>query len=521
MPSFEISGYRFSARITFRAEADPLRCCSVLRITRVEVKSEWGYVGSCWLSGQITVNGQTAAVLRLEDTRFCTLEITDTYSGGGENWSGFSAAEITAAHREDGTGSAVFGVTLGAMLTGGLQLPPGIGGSVTVELPRVPRATVLTAQTAELGQLLTIGLERAVESFRDTVEWKAGTYGGLLAEKTDAARLEFLLPESLAELEPRKDTVTVRLLCHTFDGETQVGSREMAVDCRIPESVKPTARVTLGDRMEYADRYGGYVQLRSQAAVHTDAAGAGGSAVESIRVSCGSLTASGADTAFQLPDSGEIPVTVTVTDSRGRQCTVTQRITVQPYAPPRAELLDCFRCDEEGNAQPDGGFARVEFSAAVTELNGSNTARYRVLFQPHGGGEQSRLELEQYRNRFTVDGGWAIFPAQVDGSFDCRIRAEDAMGSAESGLGLIPAAFALLDFNRSARAVGIGQRANRSGTVSIGLDMELTEHRLSGLAEPEEAADAATRGYVDAMLEKMAQALEIAELWAQVRRNDE
>lgn len=62
---------------------------------------------------------------------------------------------------------------------------------------------------------------------------------------------------------------------------------------------------------------------------------------------------------------------------------------------------------------------------------------------------------------------------------------------------LLPAAFALLDFDRVQRAVGVGQRAGTAGTLSLGLDMKMGQHRITDLAPPQSPEDAVTKGYAD------------------------
>ena len=74
MPSCEIIGYRFAARIDYRLEQDVQRNRSAVHITGVAIRSQWNVsaVSSCWVKGSITVNGTQAAVLELTNTTSCT-----------------------------------------------------------------------------------------------------------------------------------------------------------------------------------------------------------------------------------------------------------------------------------------------------------------------------------------------------------------------------------------------------------------------------------------------------------------
>ena len=76
-----------------------------------------------------------------------------------------------------------------------------------------------------------------------------------------------------------------------------------------------------------------------------------------------------------------------------------------------------------------------------------------------------------------------------------------------SGTALVSVAFALMDFYSGTRAVGIGMRAVNPGMLSVGLDTDMSEHRLGNLAAPELDADAATKAYVDGCIRQLAQQL--------------
>lgn len=500
MPSCEIYGSRFACRLTYNLSQDIGGNYSVIRITRVELKSLQSMpTTECWVLGSISVNGATACNLELTGTTACAVTMSQSYDGGGEGngwFSGFSTRDIVIGHGEDGNGGFSVYASLDVIMTNQIGLDPGIRNSAYVGLPQIPRVSSISAVGVVLGQEMTIRISRASSTFSDTVTWRCGSLSGSLAEQTTASELKWTPPVDLAAQATDSTAVPIVLTIQTFINGSQVGSREIGVSCTVPDSVVPTVSAVVTDRMGYADTYGGYVQSQSQARVVTTAAGAYGSTIRSIALRCGSLTGSGADVSFALADSGEVPITVTVTDSRGRTAQWSSSINVLAYRKPQAAVTQAYRCDSEGNPQADGVWLRVVFDGSVTALNG-NSATYRGICRVHGGEGERSVLLADYTGKTTVTGGSFLLTAGLDTGYDCFVTAQDDFSTAESGGAFVSVAFALLDFDRQNKAVGIGMRAKTKGKVSIGLDVNMEEHRISSLLDPEENQDAATKGYVD------------------------
>ena len=507
MPSCEIYGSRFACRLTYNLSQNIGGNYSVIRITKVELKSLQSMpTTECWVLGSISVNGSNACTLELTGTTSCSVTMNQSYHGGGEGngwFSGFSTRDMVIGHGEDGNGGFSVYASLDVIMTNQIGLDPGIRNSTYVGLPQIPRVSSLSAGGVVLGQEMTLRISRASSAFSDTVTWRCGSRSGTLAEKTTATELKWTPPIDLAAQATASTTVNITLTIQTFVNGSQVGSRETNVNCTVPDSVVPTVTAEVTDRMGYLDRYGGYVQSQSQARVVTTAAGVYGSTIRSIAAHCGGLTGSGADVSFALGDSGEVPITVTVTDSRGRTAQWSSSINVLPYRKPQVTVTQAYRCDSQGNPQPDGDWLRVVFGGSVTALTG-NGAIYRGICRVHGGTGERSVLLADYTGQTTVTGGSFLLTAGLDTGYDCSVTVQDNFCTVESGGSLVSIAFALLDFDRQNKAVGIGMRAKNPGKVSIGLDVNMEEHRIGNLLDPAESQDAATKGYVDAAVRKAA-----------------
>ncbi len=491
------------ARVTLEITQNLAANSSTIRLTKIEIRQrEGGNWGSCWLIGEIRIAGKVAATLELSSIRGCAVTYSDAWDGGGvANWTGYTCKEVEVTHLADGTKDTDVNIFV-QIYTHAEKFVTNFSRSVTFSLPRVPRATELSAGAVELGQEMTIRLTRAVNSFRDTVRWSCGAESGTLAEKTADTVLTWAPPVSLAAQETQGTSVPIRLTVTTYADAEQVGSSTLTVKCSIPAAVKPEVTLTVTDRMDYTTVHGGYIQNQSQAAVKADCTGVYGSTIQKVQLTCGNLTASGTSAAFTLPRSGQVEITAQVTDSRGRTGTNSYTITVLPYEPPRAQIHSAYRCDEAGEAQADGEHLCLRFRGEATQV-GNNQPSYRVLCRVHGGSDAAELSLKEFDGAFLAE-GQVIIGADVDSAYDCTLIARDSFTETQSAIAPVGVAFALVDFCRERKGVGIGMRAKLERMVCIGLDMDMQENRIFNLAEPISPMDGATKAYVDEKLEELA-----------------
>lgn len=491
MASFEIIGSQFAAKVSYELTQDVALNRSVVKITSVSMRSvldRWS-TASCRVSGGVTINGSTAVKMGYSTGIMMGKEYS---SIGGE----VSKYSVAVEHQQDGSGPISVYVNLSVYGNPNSIEMGGLTKTETVELPRIPRVSTLTAEGVELGQEMTITLARAAEGFTDTVTWSCGSQSGAIAEQTALTKLQWTPPLELASQAPEDTQVAVVLTVTSFLNGTQVGSKDVAVQCAIPESVVPTLAVTVEDRMGYLAKFGGYVQNQSQARVMTQAAGAYGSTIKSITAKCGALSAAGADVSFVLGQSGSVAITVTVTDSRGRSASYETSITVLPYRMPQVTIREAYRCDETGSPQPDGQWLKVVFDGSVTAIAG-NGATYRGICTVHNGDTTRTVLLADYTGQQTVTVGSFLLTAGIDTAYDCRVSVQDDFHTVTSVDMLVSVAFAMMDFCRDTKAVGIGMRAKNAGKLSIGLDTDMDEHSIGNLADPKKDQDAATKAYVD------------------------
>ena len=360
--------------------------------------------------------------------------------------------------------------------------------SRSVTLAAIPMASAISAGAVTLGSEMTVSLTKAAAGMTDTVTWQCGTQSGTIAENSAETAFTWTPPVSLASQAPNGTSVSITLTTATKNGDTDAGSSSVTLSCPIPQDVKPTASVTISDETGYLAAFGSYVRSQSKVRVVTEAAGIYGSSITGISVTCGTLTGSGENLLFALPNAGTVTVSVAVTDSRGRTAAAEAQIYVADYSPPVPVITALYRCDASGTAAPDGAWAKAELGCAVTSLGGQNTAACVLKYRVRG--------TESWTEKAVTAPGTAVFPADTGSDYQVLLTASDRFTAVSSGILTLPAAFALLDFDRKNKAVGIGQRAGTGSTISLGLPVKMGANRITDLGNPESGSDAVSARWV-------------------------
>lgn len=496
MEIIEITSSRFAVRIGYSVTADVAGNCSRVHIEGLQLRSVWEMVTSaCWITGSVNINGTPAAVLGLSNVASCGLAVGQNWAGGGENtWSAYHTVDAVVPHAQDGTGEMTVKVDLNVRLTNGTMLDPGIQSTVTVALPRVARLTTMEVEGGVIGQPLRIRLHKASPDFRTTVMWCCGNETIILAEQTAAETVETVLSEHAADFCPNARSVRLLLRAETYSGEEYLGAAEQYLEAQVPESMAPTVNIGFEDTRGYYDRFDGFVQGKSAIRVRTTARSAGGAAIRSVTVTCGSLKAVGADVTIVPAEAGELTLKTEAVDSRGMRGERRWVIQVHPYAPPVVSIGELYRTDVTGSRKVDGRFLMVRFSADLSALPNA-AASYQLQLRNASGTVQT-VNLPAHRNAHHLSGADA-FAELPDGVQECRIRAEDGLGSAVTPWTAVPGAKPLMDFHRDTGSVGIGTRAAEDGRLTVGMETNLSGHRITNLGTPTASADAATKAYVD------------------------
>lgn len=395
--------------------------------------------------------------------------------------------------------------TVAATCTGWLQQDQGYKWyfspvTVYVTLPAIPRVSGISATGTALESDMKILLQRAAAGFTDTVSWTCGTASGIIADQTTRTELFWKPPLELAVQAPNSIYVPITLTVTTYQSGQQIGQGSTLVYCTIPNSIVPTVQVQVRDFMGYREIFGSYIQNQSRLQVTASGQGILGSTCREVQIRFGGMTSSLWKPTFAIANAGTQSIEVQVTDSRGRIGTWTGSVEASAYRNPQIGASACFRCSSDGTEDPAGSYAKVLFSGEVTPLENLNTAAYALHRRIRGTEDWTSIPITDYDGMRHVQDGYFLFPASVDQAYEYRLILQDRFTVSESPMHTLQAAFALMDFDRAQKGVGILQRASKPNTLSIGADTKHYGHRITDIADPVDDQDAVTFGWIRSRL---------------------
>ena len=201
-----------------------------------------------------------------------------TYSGTNKVSIGNNSQKVLASgtteisHNADGTKSFsyYFSQQFNIYWTG--KLVRTVDGSGSGTLPNIARATapVLSPASQVMGSAISISLPRASEAFTHTLQYFFGSASGTIASGA-AASASWTVPASLAAQLPGAASGTGTIRCITYNGASQVGTRDVSFTASVPSSLVPSiSSVAVTDTQSaVASAFGAFVQGKSTLKVVT------------------------------------------------------------------------------------------------------------------------------------------------------------------------------------------------------------------------------------------------------------
>lgn len=319
-----------------------------------------------------------------------------------------------------------------------------ITGSFAVELPMLAGASrpTLSASTVEMGQPVTIHTNRLSAGFTHTLIYAFGGERHTIAKDVGDSCVWYP-PMELASQIPGHTLGQGHIECYTYQNGTPIGSGQLVhIYLTVPASVIPTASMQWADASGAMDIFGTLVQNVSRLTVEVSGTGAYGSTVRSAAVSLNGSAYTGG----VLTRAGEQTLTGTVTDSRGRTGSDSQKLTVTAYAVPTVKVQASRIPDDTGEQ------ALVTLTGSTCDLAG-NTAR---LTFTHGDiTEEIPVEVGAFTHTLTVDAPSVATLSLKATLSDALLTASDAM--------VLSVGYATMDFLKGGRGIAFGATATSEG----------------------------------------------------------
>lgn len=337
----------------------------------------WLERGSTWVYDlnnetwvEATINGQTVV------NKYVSFDLRNTSRvllGSGT---------ITIPHNDDGRKTITFWARiLNVADQGDINWFSG-----TLGLTNIPRASAIESVTAtELGQQVTIKINKKVNEFRHQVWWKVNDSGWIDLGTDHNTSVQLTVPIDYATRITNSDTGLLDVCVRTFRGSDKIGNDvyKQGIPIKVPASIVPTLEdVTITERTAQLAEFiplGNYVKDKSVMRVEANnAAGSHGSTIVSTELTVDSLVVRAAIGDFPANKAGNLEVTAKVTDSRGRTATKSKTIKVWDYYAPK---IIGFLANRTGNGTNKTIIATVAANVSPLVIDGINRNPYTLKIQ--------------------------------------------------------------------------------------------------------------------------------------------
>lgn len=406
-------------------------------------------------------------------------------------YDGTVVATGTLVIPHDSDGNKTFSASVAA---GIYDWSPTCTGSGTFELNKIPRLSSLTANNGTLGTAQTLTVTKQNSSFTHTITYKCGTTSGTVATKSSSTSISWTPPISLASQNTTGTVVSVTFTIETFSGSASVGSSTKTISCSIPDSVRPSCMIN-AERVPYITDYydndwwadkAVYIQGVTKVQSSIVASESYGSAIANYTVKMENSTYTGQNVTMSAPSkSGNITITATVTDKRGRSGSATKTISVLPCPSCQITKLVGVRCNSDGTSNDRGEYILMSYAYDsgfyTTEYgvdNGSSFAE--VYYKKHSDSTWTLLaELDEIPS--FPPSTWteadiksvSLFQADTANSYDLKLVVTDYFNTVTM-TGRVGTAYSLIHWKASGKGMGIGKTSELDDVLDIGMSTKFS-----------------------------------------------
>lgn len=348
-------------------------------------------------------------------------------------------------------------------------------------LNTIPRASSITTKnattlaeinSADYGQTIRLSINRASSSFTSTVYaiWNDQIVG--IAERIDYEQHNWEIPAWLMDHTPNSANSWGAIYCETFSGETLLGTTVTWLNAIVPPGVIPVINTsTVTEAVAgLAAQFGAFVQSKSKLALAMTASGVYSSTISAYKITAnGSVYGAASATTAEVVNSGAQNVVFEVTDSRGRKASVIIPITAQPYTAPSITSFTAVRADETGAVDDEGTYAKVDYLATMSPVNGGNTKTLLVRYKKTN--EETWSEAVVTNAAFDNLSGGALIPGfDIDYAYDVAFVLTDYFNTvSKEAIPPLPTGFTLVNYHPNGKAMAFGEVMNEESGMNYNL----------------------------------------------------
>ena len=232
-----------------------------------------------------------------------------------------ASGSTTIAHNADGTKTFSFSFSqqfdINYSGVGWIGTKSGSGNGT---LTTIPRASSVSSTSGNIGENITITINRASSSFTHTLTYNFNGLTGTIATKTSSTSISWTIPTSFFAKIPDAKSSWGKIICKAYNGGTLIGTSECRFDVYVKDSTnKPTLSPTVKDTNATTIALTGdenkFIKYYSSAKFSFGASAKNGATIKTYSLKVGSQQTSNSTGTFQNVDSASF--VFGVIDSRG------------------------------------------------------------------------------------------------------------------------------------------------------------------------------------------------------------
>ena len=259
---------------------------------------------------------------------------TDTVGIGNGQTRTLASGSTTIGHNADGTKSFSFSFSQQFDINySGVGWIGTKSGSGSGTLTTIPRTSSVSATNGNIGENITITINRASSSFTHTLTYNFNKLTGTIASGVGTSKT-WTIPTSFYAQIPNAKSSWGRIICKTYNGSTLIGTSECRFDVYVKESTnKPTLSPTVKDTNATTKALTGdenkFIKYYSNANFSFGASAKNSATIKTYSLKVGSQQTSNSTGTFTNVDSASF--VFGVVDSRGFSTSQTVNKTLINY----------------------------------------------------------------------------------------------------------------------------------------------------------------------------------------------
>lgn len=401
---------------------------------------------------------------------------------------GSTTGTIIVPHNDDGTASAV-----GFTLKGCVYYNRDNTYNGSVSLSTIARASQpscitypnTTQNIGNLGDTITIHMNRKSSSFKHTVRYAWGNKSGTIATNV-GDNCQWTVPKNFAENVTNGTSGTGTVYVDTYNGSTKIGTKSVGFTANIPNTseFQPSiSSVTLSEVGSVPSSFGFYIQSLSKIKGKITASGAYGSTISSYSTTINNQSFTTAEWTTSLLSVVNPKLKVVVKDSRGRSATYETTLTALKYEVPTINSFASYR------NSADASKIDLVFSCSIYKLQSKNTKSFQFYYKKATDSQYTIIEVDASKITSRESGNiviysvnYSIVSSDPSASYVAYLVANDMFNSIPSSETFINTVFKLININSTKTAFAIGKLHEKDGYIENALPQANYEniHRIEG-----------------------------------------